>query len=156
MNLASILQLLLLLATAARPQSFEARDYFKKCLHLKQDWHNSRTDEAADPSHPLAAEKNAMEGHQPKRSVCRTYKCLKHSSELDLDRLSNFKCSSDSDCAREMSGMVCAQMGLFPGRDRRCTCPPGYAYSTNECRCLPAELCWSSTVGLHTLIYAKI
>ena len=77
---------------------------------------------------------------------CRTYKCLRQSDTLDLDKLSDFKCFDDNDCANDLSGMVCTNYSHLQSSVKYCNCPPGYAYNTNDCKCEPAELCWSSKV----------
>ena len=87
---------------------------------------------------------------------CRTYKCLRQSDTLDLDKLSDFKCFDDNDCANDLSGMVCTNYSHLQSSVKYCNCPPGYAYNTNDCKCEPAELCWSSTVRLKWRFHEKI
>ena len=86
---------------------------------------------------------------------CRTYKCLRQSNTLDLEKLSDFKCFDDNDCANDLSGMVCTNYSNLQSSVKYCNCPPGYAYNTNDCKCEPAELCWSSTVRLKWRFHEK-
>jgi len=51
--------------------------------------------------------------------------------------------------ANEISAMICSNHSISSANSKYCSCPQGYAYSTVECRCKPAELCWSSEDYCH-------
>ena len=51
--------------------------------------------------------------------------------------------------------MVCTNYSNLQSSVKYCNCPPGYAYNTNDCKCEPAELCWSSTVRLKWRFHEK-
>lgn len=125
--------------------------YFKACLHFQQSWQNQQNQQSFQPSHPLSKPTAAQtQNHVP---LCRSYQCLMLSDILDLQKLRQFQCYEDSDCAQDISGMICSNHSqLLSSLDnsdvKYCSCPPGYAYSTVECRCKPAELCWSSQVSI--------
>ena len=112
------------------------QSYFKSCLHFQENWNQL-------PSHPLQ-----LNSIRKKTEKCRSYKCLILSDTLDLTKLKDFKCYTDYDCAPDISGMICSNHSVPSyGQTKYCSCPPGYAYSTTECRCRPAELCWSNKVS---------
>ena len=110
------------------------RNYFKSCLTTQKP--NGLT-------HPLRPS-SAVNSADRKKS-CTTYQCLMKSEILDLRQLSGFNCNSDYQCANDISGMVCSNHSV--NLAKICSCPYGYAYSTVECRCKPAELCWSDKVS---------
>lgn len=129
-----------------------AVNYFKACLHFQQSWQTQQ--QSFQPSHPLS--KHPIRDNQV--PLCRSYQCLMLSDTLDLQKLRQFKCYHDSDCAQDVSGMICSNHSLLSSWNsdvKYCSCPPGYAYSTVECRCKPAELCWSSKVSI-TFYYKRL
>lgn len=135
-------------STSVSAQQNRARAYFKACLYFKDQWSQFHEELAHLPSHPLNLN-SAVNKKVPKFQPCRTYKCLRQSDTLDLEKLSDFKCFDDNDCANDLSGMVCTNYSNLQSSVKYCNCPPGYAYNTNDCKCEPAELCWSNTDTCH-------
>ena len=125
-------------------------DYFKACLNLKHSWNKFHTDLAQEPIHPLTSDiqidiRNGLPLDKP---PCRSYQCLRRNEDLNLDKLRSFQCYEDIDCAPDISNMICTNHSISNNQGvRYCSCPLGYAYSTVECRCQKAELCWSSQVN---------
>ena len=123
------------------------RDYFKACQRYEQSYKQFNSESQA-PGAPLAINsvRNSIKS-QKMAPPCRSYKCLIHSDTLDLEKLRDFKCVEDSDCAPGISGMICSNHSISSAHSPKyCSCPPGEAYSTTECQCKKAELCWSSQV----------
>lgn len=131
----SLLICLLLTLTSAQNS---ARDYFKTCLVEKdQSGHQIFKAPAASALGPQRPPKS--------RKTCRSYQCLMQSETLDLEKLKLFQCTSDYECANDISGMICSNHSIA-SEQKYCSCPYGYAYSTLNCRCQRAELCWSNQV----------
>ena len=126
--------LILLLFTLCSAQN-SPRDYFKNCL-VFQDQSGQQSFKA-----PLASAPKT----EKKKRPCRSYQCLMQSETLDLEKLKFFQCTSDYECANDVSGMICSNHSIA-SEQKYCSCPYGYAYSTQNCRCQRAELCWSNQV----------
>ena len=126
--------LILLLFTLTSAQN-SPRDYFKNCL-VFQDQSGQQSFKA-----PLASAPKT----EKKKRPCRSYQCLMQSETLDLEKLKFFQCTSDYECANDVSGMICSNHSIA-SEQKYCSCPYGYAYSTQNCRCQRAELCWSNQV----------
>ena len=132
--------LILLLFTLTSAQN-SPRDYFKNCLVFK-DQSGQQSFKA-----PAAVASSAIGSAQKteKKRPCRSYQCLMQSETLDLEKLKFFQCTSDYECANDVSGMICSNHSIA-SEQKYCSCPYGYAYSTQNCRCQRAELCWSNKV----------
>ena len=81
----------------------------------------------------------------------RTYQCLRHNAELNLEKLRDLQCIDDNDCGTDISQMICTNY-TRSSLTKYCSCPPGYAYNTNECKCMPAEICCTNSVSNYYLI----
>ena len=81
----------------------------------------------------------------------RTYQCLRHNAELNLEKLRDLKCIDDNDCGTDISQMICTNY-TRSSLTKYCSCPPGYAYNTNECKCMPAEICCTNSVSNHIIV----
>jgi len=127
-----------------------SRDYFKACQHELENWKIYNPDQSQKPSHPIPSFNSVREEKVPELNSgrtppCRSYKCLKQSDTLDLEKLRDFPCENDFDCAQDISAMICSNHSISSETSNKyCSCPHGYAYSTIECRCKPAELCWET------------
>ena len=128
-----------------------SRDYFKACQHELENWKIFNPDQSQTPSHPVPSFNSVKEKvpePNSRRTPCRSYKCLKQSDTLDLEKLRDFPCENDLDCAQDISAMICSNHSISSDASNKyCSCPHGYAYSTIECRCKPAELCWETNVS---------
>ena len=122
--------------------------FFPACQHFQQSYNQFNSEQSQAPSAPIAINTVRKNNFQEKMAPCRSYKCLKQSDSLDLEKLRDFSCVTDSDCANDISAMICSNHSISSANSKYCSCPPGYAYSTVECRCKPAELCWSSEVSI--------
>ena len=131
----SLLICLLLTLTSAQNSP---RDYFKTCL-VEKDQSGQQIFKAP------AASALGPQRPQKSRKTCRSYQCLMQSETLDLEKLKLFQCTSDYECANDISGMICSNHSIA-SEQKYCSCPYGYAYSTLNCRCQRAELCWSNQV----------
>ena len=129
--------LLCLLFTLTSAQN-SPRDYFKTCL-VEKDQSGQQIFKAP------AASALGPQRPQKSRKTCRSYQCLMQSETLDLEKLKLFQCTSDYECANDISGMICSNHSIA-SEQKYCSCPYGYAYSTLNCRCQRAELCWSNQV----------
>ena len=136
-----ILFLFLALTSAQNTPS----EYFKACLVNK----DINSEDLRAPTHPLR--QNSVRDTVKKRP-CRSYQCLKQNELLDLDKLKSVRCQSDFQCSNDISGMICSNHSIAT-EQKYCSCPYGYAYSTLECRCKPAELCWNDKVILFNSQY---
>ena len=119
--------------------------YFLNCQHLKEDWERFHGQQSR---HPLAEPRQSENEMIP----CRNYSCLMNNDKLDLEKLKHFTCQHDSQCAQNVSGMICSNHSYKSYNSSNdnvkfCSCPYGEAYSTVECRCKPAQLCNSSEVS---------
>ena len=141
--------LILLLFTLTSAQN-SPRDYFKNCLVFK-DQSGQQSFKA-----PAAVASSAIGSAQKteKKRPCRSYQCLMQSETLDLEKLKFFQCTSDYECANDVSGMICSNHSIA-SEQKYCSCPYGYAYSTLNCRCQRAELCWSNKVKKMFQNYSK-
>ena len=81
----------------------------------------------------------------------RTYQCLRHNAELNLEKLRDLQCIDDNDCGTDISQMICTNY-TRSSLTKYCSCPPGYAYNTNECKCMPAEICCTNSVSNYLII----
>ena len=78
---------------------------------------------------------------------CTTYRCFAQqaASSRDLRHLENLRCTTNTDCMSESTGMVCRK---FEGYNDRilslCDCPMGQAYNPVACKCQDAEPCADS------------
>ena len=81
----------------------------------------------------------------------RTYQCLRHNAELNLEKLRDLRCTDDNDCGTDISQMICTNY-TRSSLTKYCSCPPGYAYNTNECKCMPAEICCTNSVSNYLII----
>jgi len=135
--------------TEAINNSNSPRDYFIACQHFQQTYNQFNSEQAQAPSAPIAINTVRKTNFEQNKAPCRSYKCLKQSDSLDLEKLRDFTCVTASDCANEISAMICSNHSISSANSKYCSCPPGYAYSTVECRCKPAELCWSSEDYCH-------
>ena len=139
MDLSKCLNILIILYITPHIVGNNIEQYIKSCLHFQEFWNNRQA-----LGHPLSL--NSL--RSPSKEPCRSYKCLIQSDTLELDKLKHFKCVDDYQCFPETSGMICSNHSQTSrSGDKYCSCPSGYAYSTNECRCKPAELCWSNQVS---------
>ena len=55
------------------------------------------------------------------------------------------------DCGTDISQMICTNY-TRSSLTKYCSCPPGYAYNTNECKCMPAEICCTNSVSNYIII----
>ena len=124
-------------------------DYFIACQRFDQSYKQFNSQSQA-PGAPIAIN-SVRTVNKGTGAPCRSYKCLIHSDTLDLEKIRDFQCDTNVDCAPDISKMICSNHSISSvDSPKYCSCPQGYAYSTTECQCKPAELCWSSQVSSKT------
>jgi len=129
-------------SSSSSSNNISARAYFKKCQQYKDLW-SSQNQISRQISHPRSNVNNLNTGVE-KNKICRTYQCLRHNAELNLEKLRYLKCIDDNDCGTDISQMICTNY-TRSSLTKYCSCPPGYAYNTNECKCMPAEICCTNS-----------
>lgn len=123
-------------------------DYFIACQRFDQSYKQFNSQSQA-PGAPIAIN-SVRTVNKGAGAPCRSYKCLIHSDTLDLEKMRDFQCDTNVDCAPDISKMICSNHSISSvDSPKYCSCPQGYAYSTTECQCKPAELCWSSQDPCH-------